>query len=164
MKVFFITTDFIFSFIVNAIEIGDKLPPCENYLQTRYPGGLEGKTCIENFKDKDFLLVEFMSIYCGSCIRTMPIINKIGKAYASQVSTSFVTLDRSMEDLEEFWIEYHSEIDHPLIFDTERTTRRPYKIKYTPTTILVNKSRLVVYKHVGEFDENCTTELEAYFK
>ena len=164
MKSLLVFVILVVSFSVHSIEVGDQLPPCKNFIQTRYPGGDEGKTCIENFKQKDFLLLEFMSIYCGSCIRALPVVNKIGKMYSSKITTSFVILDRSMEDIEEFWNEYSSQIDHPVIFDTERTTRKPYRIKYTPTTILVSKSGEIIYKHVGEFDEADIAQLEVFIK
>lgn len=164
MKITLISLFLVLSFSVSAIEVGDQLPECKNFLQTRFPGGAEDKTCIENFNDKEFLMIEFMSIYCGSCIRALPVVNKIGNKYADKLMTAFVTLDRDDEGLEEFWNEYNSQIDHPLIFDKERTTRRPYMIKYTPTTILVTRDGTIIYKHVGEFDDNETKELESFLQ
>jgi thiol-disulfide isomerase/thioredoxin len=147
-----------------AIEVGDRLPPCTDYLQTRLTDGSEIKMCVEDFQKKNFLLIEFMSIYCGSCLRAMPVINRIGIKYDTTVATHFVTLDRSSEDLEQFIQEWGEQIDHPLLMDKERFTRKPYRIKYTPTTILVNSAKEVIYKHVGEFEDADIAQLESLLK
>ncbi len=164
MKILLIAVFLGFSLHVHSIEVGEQIPSCTNLLQTRHPDGHETKSCIEDFEGKDFLFVEFMSIYCGSCVRALPVVNKIGKIYSDIITTRFVTIDRSEEDLERFWNEYKTEIDHPLIFDRERVTRKPYRIKYTPTTILVDKSSTVIYKHVGEFEDGDIKVLEALLK
>jgi thiol-disulfide isomerase/thioredoxin len=149
---------------VFAIEIGDSIPACNNSIQVRLSSGEDTKGCIEDFAGKQFLMIEFMSVFCGSCLRALPVVNKVGVGVKEMVSTRFVTLDRNLEDVINFWNEHSTEISHPFLFDIERTSLRPYKVKYTPTTIVVNKEGVVIYKHVGEFDDSEVDQLRSLFE
>ena len=160
MKLFLPFILVVMSFQIFAIEIGDKIPACLK-VKARSVDGVDSMECIEDYKGKEFLLIEFMSIYCGSCVRALPDVNKIGNVWIDRVSTRFVSIDREVKEVDQFWYEYRKEIDHPYLFDNKRLSKKPYKFKYTPTTILVNSKRIVVYKHVGEFDDQSLLALEA---
>ena len=164
MKVLGLSLLLLLTIQVQAIEVGDRLPACNDYLQTILPSGDEVKMCVEDFEQKDFLLIEFMSIYCGSCLRAMPVVNAIGNQFKAKLATHFVTLDRSEEDLQQFLNEWGEQMEHPILLDKERLTRKPYRIKYTPTSILVNSKGVVIYKHVGEFSDDDRAGLEALIK
>ena len=163
MKTLMIFILFLLSLNLFAIEVGDIIPECIK-VKVRSVEGVDSKECIESYKGKKFLLIEFMSIYCGSCVRAMPDVNKIGNVFIDKVSTRFVSIDRDLKEVKNFWHEYRKEISHPYLFDYKRLSRKPYRFKYTPTTILVDQNRKVLYKHVGEFEDDSLELLVSFLE
>jgi predicted CXXCH cytochrome family protein len=119
---------------------------------------------------KKVILLDFGSIYCSSCMVTVPNLIKLRKRYSEDDLAIFnIYLDiYNPQRVIKFFRGFAKDIDLDLVIDEKLTISREYGIDTLPTTIIVDRSgtvrrRIVGYteadeKEIDEFVENLVTE------
>ena len=112
---------------------------------------LNGKTVsLSAFKGK-VVLLNFWATWCPPCRAEMPALNKLSNALKPRgLEVIAVSTDRSINDIKGF-LENHR-VDFPILFDTDRSAAKQYRVFSMPTTFLIDRNGMIVEKFYGEYD------------
>ena len=139
------------------LKVGEKAPDFS---------GLEGvdgkKYSLNDFRDKDILVVVFTCNSCGYAVDYEDRICKFSKEHcsaASRVGLLAINSNKVAEDLPEKMKEKAEEknFDFPYVFDESQNVARGFGALYTPAFFVLDRDRKLVYK--GAFDDNPKAEL-----
>ena len=136
-------------------KVGEQVPVHE-LLQIMPDGTTAGADIASG---KKFTLVEFIMTHCGPCKANVKehlpkLMEKIGK-YTQLRLVAFqprrhddTPLVRRVNNFRRKYADY---IDYPIALDMDRTAKKAYKVRYTPTTYLLDSNRKVLFRKVGAF-------------
>ena len=112
---------------------------------------LNGKTVsLSAFKGK-VILLNFWATWCPPCRAEMPSLNKLYNILKPRgLEVVAVSTDRSISDIKDF-IESHR-VGFPILFDSERSASKLYRVFSMPTTFLIDRKGVIVEKFYGEYD------------
>jgi len=107
--------------------------------------------------DADYLLVEFYLTDCPACVYNWPLLFDLAKKVSDlNVKTAAICLDRNEETALEYLQTNFPDLDMDVIFDSSRELAREFKIRFTPTAILLKKGDLHnikgLWSHIGTFE------------
>ena len=107
--------------------------------------------------DADYLLVEFYMTDCPACAYNWPLfIDLAEKSSELNVTSAAICLDRNEETALEYLQTNFPDLEMDVIFDSSRELAREFKIRFTPTTLLLKKGDLHningLWGHVGTFE------------
>mgnify|MGYP003576231570 FL=1 len=83
---------------IKALRVGDKLP--ETFWQqehTIYANGQTSKHTLEKYKGK-LLILDFWATWCSSCIKKMPYLDSLQRAYPDHLKILLVNSRKSDRD------------------------------------------------------------------
>ena len=108
------------------------------------------KVSLSAFKGK-VVLLNFWATWCPPCRAEMPALNKLSNALKPRgLEVIAVSTDRSINDIKGF-LENHR-VDFPILFDTDRSAAKQYRVFSMPTTFLIDRNGMIVEKFYGEYD------------
>ena len=135
-----------------ALEVGDKAP-C-GVLKHFYTDGSEHQDDVcAPLKVGQLTMIEFSASTCGYCVRNLPKLAQISKDLSEKASTRLVLIDRDEERAKEFMKAYAENIVFPVGIDNTRVVYRAFENEGTPTLFIVNSDRTILFKHIGEMEE-----------
>jgi thiol-disulfide isomerase/thioredoxin len=108
---------------------------------------------IENLRGR-VVLIDFWTFGCYNCVNTLPTLRRFHEQYASKglvivgVETPETRYERVFENLVKA-VDQRG-IKYPVVTDYDNKTWDAYGINAWPTVVIVDKSGLVRYVHVGE--------------
>jgi peroxiredoxin len=112
---------------------------------------LNGKTVpLSTFKGK-VVLLNFFATWCPPCRAEMPALNKLYHTLKPRgLEVVAVSTDRSINDIKNFLERYR--VDFPILFDSDRSAAKQYRVFSMPTTFLIDRNGMIVEKFYGEYD------------
>lgn len=149
---FVIVAGMIFAVFVTACATkakGDKAPDFK--LET-----LDGKTVsLDDIrKDPDrkgktrVLLLDFWATWCPPCMETIPHLQKLQDKYEKKGFTVVgIALQSKADKIKD--IKKDKELTYPLLVDSKGTCARDYKVRYLPTTYVIDKEGKISAVHEG---------------
>lgn len=108
------------------------------------------------------VLVEFWTLGCINCQRTLPHLNDWFDRYGGDSFTVLgvhypeFSYERDIDNVVEAVGRY--DIKYPVVIDNDGLVWRAYGQRFWPTTYLVDKNGRIRYKHIGEFNEQTAGE------
>jgi thiol-disulfide isomerase/thioredoxin len=100
------------------------------------------------------VLIDFWTFGCYNCVNTLPTLRRFHEGYASKglvivgVETPETPYERVFENLVK--AVNQRGIEYPVVTDYDNKTWNAYGVNAWPTIVIVDKSGLVRYIHVGE--------------
>lgn len=128
---------------------GDKAPDFK--LET-----LDGKTVsLDDIrKDPDrkgktrVLLIDFWATWCPPCMETIPHLQKLQEKYEKKGFTVVgIALQSKVDKIKD--IKKDKKLTYPLLVDSKGTCARDYKVRYLPTTYIIDKEGKISAVHEG---------------
>ncbi len=117
--------------------------------------GLDGQTFdLAAYLGKVPILLDFGSIYCSSCVTSIPHMITLQNRYGPEkLRVVGVNLDTyGIPRVRRFFGAFQKNLNFPIILDTSLQVSRDFKVNTLPTYILVNKEGAVAATFVG-YDE-----------
>ena len=94
------------------------------------------------------VLVNFWARWAGDSREEMPALNKIYTTYGrAGLVVLGVSVDEDLQRAQEF--ADRAKVSYPVMFDTGSDVGRDYLLEKMPMTILIDRSGVVRYSHVG---------------
>ena len=137
--------------LASAVDVGDQS------LCIKLPH-LDGSSACINEGNKEFVLVEFSSVFCIACQVNVPMIQNLAREIGGNTYTRFVYSNTS-EVSEEFVRDYNIRL--PFAIDSDQVSFDAYNIQKLPTMMLVDSTGKVVYVHKGALDHASLDEIRA---
>lgn len=135
-----------------ALEVGDKAP-C-GVLKHVYTDGSEHQDDVcAPLKAGQLVMIEFSASTCGYCVRNLPKLATISRELSDKTTTRLVLIDRDETRAREFMKAYAENIIFPVGLDTTRAVYKAFGNIGTPTMFIVNSDHTIVFKHIGEMEE-----------
>lgn len=119
--------------------------------------GSSGNVSLESYRGK-FVYVDFWASWCAPCKRSFPWMNDLRKRYGDKdLAIVAVNVDASRADAERFLAS--TPASFTVAYDPAGTTPRQYAIKGMPSSVLVDPSGQIVFRHTG-FTSSSARELD----
>lgn len=145
---------------IQALEVGDSISCAE--LNTISVDGTQAQQCINQMEaGKDFLLLEFFTTWCSYCGQNLPLVHQLHEQLEARMATKLISYDYSLDDLTAYMQDNSYYFDFPVAHDPEQMTANLFGISAYPTSYLVNNEGVVVFKHIGVFDEASLMEIQS---
>jgi peroxiredoxin len=94
------------------------------------------------------VLLNFWARWAGDSRQEMPALNKINRTYQrAGLVVLGISIDEDLRRAQEF--ASSMKVAYPIMFDTGTDLGRDYLLQKMPMTILVDRSGVVRYSHVG---------------
>jgi thiol-disulfide isomerase/thioredoxin len=103
------------------------------------------------------VLIDFWATWCGPCVQSMPLIQRMHEKYKDQGLVVLGVTDEGRFTVDEFLQKFG--VKYTILLDTNRTSLSDYELETIPALFLIDKQGAIVYSHRGA-PEN-TVELEA---
>ncbi|HEY1725840.1 MAG TPA: peroxiredoxin family protein [Steroidobacteraceae bacterium] len=108
------------------------------------------------------VILSFWSSRCGVCARELNLLDRLYKTYQS---AGLVVLAISVDDDPDRAAHYAREhvADYPLLLDSNKAAGRAYDIDRLPSTIMIDRSGIVRFRHSDELarDKTYLTQIRA---
>lgn len=148
LSVYFIA--FIFNFC--ALAQNNKLDypvvgqPCPNFSLTNVKDYHKDRISLEDFKGK-WLILDFWSEGCVSCIKSFPKINEIQQEFSNEIQFLLVGIpnSRDSEAIQKLYSKHQQKLmlDIPIVFDT--TLAQRFHVRTVPHLVVVDPNGVVKY-------------------
>ena len=139
MKKIFMVLAMIFSVSsLSAVELGTMAP---NFKATTLSGK---EVSLDQFKGKKAVWLVFWATWCPYCQKEIPALKELHKKYGDKVEILAINIgvNDSIEKSEDYKFEH--DLPYDIIFSNEIT--RQYKVRGTPTQIVIDAKGRVVFK------------------
>jgi len=101
------------------------------------------KVSLTDFLGNKIVLINFWATWCPYCVAEIPHLNKIEKSLADQVKFLSIDIGEKLEKVQSF--AKKKEILFDVLLDEQGDVARRYRIKGTPTNIVIDKKGNIVY-------------------
>ena len=110
------------------------------------------------------ILLDFGSIYCSSCIKSIPELVSMQSEYGDKLKVVGVNLDTyGLERVKRFYAAFRGNLNFPILIDAGLKISKAYKVLTLPTYILLDKNGKIVATIVG-YDEETKDKMSAMVK
>ncbi|MBF0360943.1 MAG: TlpA family protein disulfide reductase [Oligoflexia bacterium] len=146
---------------VFSTEVGDKAAAII-LDDIQASGDIIKQSILSKAEGKKYILLEFMSITCGPCVGNLPNLQKLNndRDLSAVAEIRMISIDRNQKLVMDFLNKNRSKIDYSFSLDLLREAMKAYKITATPTTFIVDENGIVIYKHLGSYDEEIMSEIK----
>jgi cytochrome c biogenesis protein CcmG/thiol:disulfide interchange protein DsbE len=103
------------------------------------------------------LLVNFWATWCAPCVEEMPAFQRVARRLADRVAVLGVDVQDAPSNAQPFVRELG--IDYDLAIDPAAALYREVRAYGMPTTLFVDSSGMIVYRHTGALDDAGLTAL-----
>lgn len=116
-----------------------------------------GNVSLESYRGK-FVYVDFWASWCAPCKRSFPWMNDLRKRYPEKdLAIVAINVDASRADAERFLAS--TPASFTIAYDPAGTTPKQYAIKGMPSSVLVDPTGQIVFRHTG-FTSSSARELD----
>ena len=94
------------------------------------------------------ILLNFWASWCGPCRQEMPLLEKLHQRYSS---LGFTVLGVNVEEdsSKANAMLKHVPVTFPILYDTQNTVSKQYKVSGMPTTVMIDRNGNMRYLHKG---------------
>lgn len=123
-----------------------------------------GEFSLDPYLGKVPILLDFGSIYCSTCIKSIPALVVLQNEYKDKLKVVGVNLDTyGIERVKRFYAAFKGTLNFPILIDNKLKVSNAYKVQTLPTYILIDKNGNVVSTVVG-YDQDNKAKLERLVK
>ena len=120
--------------------------------------GKTGKVSLDAYRGK-FVYVDFWASWCAPCKRSFPWMSDLQRRYTDKgLVVVAINVDTNRADAERFLASTPAAFT--VAFDSSGATPKQYAIKGMPSSVLVDPTGKIVFKHAG-FTGDTPRELDA---
>jgi len=101
------------------------------------------KVSLTDFLGNKIVLINFWATWCPYCVAEIPHLNKIEKSLSEQVKFLSIDIGEKPEKVQSF--AKKKEVLFDVLLDQQGEVARRYRIKGTPTNIVIDKKGNIVY-------------------
>lgn len=101
------------------------------------------KVSLTDFLGNKIILINFWATWCPYCVAEIPHLNKIEKSLAEQVKFLSIDIGEKPEKVQNFARQKNVAFD--VLLDQQGEVARRYRVKGTPTNIVIDKKGNIVY-------------------
>jgi thiol-disulfide isomerase/thioredoxin len=101
------------------------------------------KVSLTDFLGNKIILLNFWATWCPYCVAEIPHLNKIEKSLSGQVKFLSIDIGEKPERVQSF--AQKKEILFDILLDQQGEVARRYRVKGTPTNIVIDKKGNIVY-------------------
>lgn len=114
----------------------------------------EGKPMMRCIRDREkssqgYTVVDFALTTCEACQASLPSVKWLHDCVSEFATVRSVFGDANQEDINKFLTSHKEDINYAVAFDTKQTALRAWGVHLLPTTFVLNKKNVIVYKHEG---------------
>lgn len=123
---------------VNAIEVGQK---AINFTATTIDGK---EISLDQFQGKKAVWLTFWATWCPYCEKEVPALKSLHEKYSDKLEVIAINIDvrDSLDNIEAYEMKH----DLPYKIIVSNPITRDYKVRGTPTQVLIDINGTVVYK------------------
>lgn len=100
------------------------------------------------------ILIDFGSIYCSSCVNSLPFLIKLQNRYgADKIKVVGVNLDRGLARVRRFYGNYKENLNFPVVVEDSISISLAYKVSTLPTYMIIDARGNIFETFVGYTDE-----------
>lgn len=119
---------------------------------------------IDPYLGKVPILLDFGSIYCSSCIKSIPHLVVLQNEYGDRLKVVGVNMDTyGIERVKRFFAAFKTAMNFPMIIDSKLQVAKQFNIQTLPTYVLIDKNGKVASTIVG-FDSETKQKMESLVK
>jgi thiol-disulfide isomerase/thioredoxin len=107
---------------------------------------------IKDYKEK-YVLLDFWATWCGPCMQAIPFIRKLRNDYSTD-KLEIISISQDRDSIALKNVIATKEMKWENIWDQEEVITHLFGISGIPTTILINKDGLIIYRCTGITPEN----------
>ena len=101
---------------------------------------------IEDFVGNKIIILKFGSIYCSSCISSIPKLAKLQDKYKEEIQIIEVNLDiYGRGRVRKFYKGLRNAINYPIVVDKGLKISRQYGVTTLPTNVVIDKEGIIKY-------------------
>ena len=143
-----------------SLNVGD-VAPCV-VLTGLDSNGNDTEGCIrdQEASEQEYTILDFFSIDCSACEKSLPVLSRIAKAAKGKATTRLVSIDSNETEVRDYLNRKKGFIHFPVAFDLEQEAASAYGVQQIPTVFILNKKNEVVFKHVGTLDLGDALQIE----
>jgi thiol-disulfide isomerase/thioredoxin len=98
------------------------------------------------------LVVNFWATWCGPCAEEIPMLDAAYKANSADGLKLLAITDETLDAVRPF-MQIH-EMSFPVLLDKGKAANNKYRVQAIPTTFFVDRSGVIVERHLGALGEN----------
>jgi len=100
------------------------------------------------------ILIDFGSIYCSSCISSLPFLIKLQNRYGpDKIRVVGINLDRGLARVRRFYSQYKDNLNFPIIVEDSISISLSYEVSTLPSYIIIDAKGNIFETFVGYTDE-----------
>jgi peroxiredoxin len=122
-----------------------------------------GNFRLADHKGKDIVLLDFWATWCGPCRMSMPVLDKVAKAFANR-GVKVITVNSSDDPEAIKAFREQMDISLPVVLDVSGKVSNAYNVEKIPHMVVINKAGKVQKVHLGadpSLEVSLTEELNA---
>jgi thiol-disulfide isomerase/thioredoxin len=109
---------------------------------------------LADFKGK-VVLLDFWASWCGPCREEMPFLVELHRSWCdSGLAVLAVNIDKDSTNIVKFLNALKEKPAFTILWDKTATLPPPYKLEGMPTTVIIDRSGIVRFRHMGFKSEN----------
>jgi peroxiredoxin len=114
---------------------------------------------LKSHRGKDVVVLDFWALWCGPCIKELPLLNEIDAAYRNKgVAFRAINLGDDADAIRTFLKK--SNLDIRVVPDTKEQTAKAYGIDGIPLLLVIDKQGIIQAVHIG-YSADIKTTLSA---
>lgn len=119
-----------------------------------------GDFTLDPYLGKVPIILDFGSIYCSSCIKSIPALVVLQKEYGESIKVVGVNLDTyGLERVKRFYAAFKGNLNFPILIDKGLKISKAYNVQTLPTYIILDKTGKIVSTIVG-YDQESKEKME----
>jgi peroxiredoxin len=152
--IFVFTSLFVGSLQLSALEVGSQAPDVR--LRILLSNGQEVLESVNSLETGKKVLLDFFSTTCTYCQANLKNFRQLSGQLSDKASFIIVGIDRSESVTRQFAKENP---DLNIAIDNKREAKKAYEIFATPTTIIIDENKQIIYFHEGVLSEQDKTQI-----
>lgn len=110
------------------------------------------------------ILLDFGSIYCSSCIKSIPALVVLQNEYSDRLKVVGVNLDTyGLERVRRFYAAFKGSLNFPILIDSNLKISKAFSVATLPTYVLIDRSGKVASTIIG-YDQETKLKMERLVK
>lgn len=118
---------------------------------------------LADHKGKDIVILDFWATWCGPCVRAMPLVDEVAKAYKDRHVVLYAVNQQEGKDKIEAFLKKQN-LDVTVLLDTKGEVGQLFKVSGIPQTVVIDKDGIVRAVHIGfspELKETLEQDIDA---
>ncbi|TLN27260.1 redoxin domain-containing protein, partial [bacterium] len=135
-----------------AADVAAESEPVKSFKSFTYTND---EFSLDPYLGKVPIVLDFGSIYCSSCVQSIPHMIVLQEKYGKELKVVGVNLDTSgLSRVKKFFSAFAATLNFPILLDKTLAIANQFKVLQLPTYIIIDKSGKIVSTIIGYDEEN----------